>query len=136
MARIHNASLCFSLLPKPVPFFFLSFQDLPRVKTLSSSVLPRGVYSSCLGLSLSLSPSCLRSRAGLPAGMHNKTVVHIHLRELLHDLTLVMRRLRLSDAFQMRAQYSSLGFRSKGDIIERLTTQSMLLGARVIEIGN
>jgi len=35
--------------------------------------------------------------AGLPAGMHDKTIVFIRFGEALHDFTLIMLCLRLSD---------------------------------------
>jgi len=82
-AKIRSVPFAPSLPPSLFPsigvgaaFFFLRFQDLPRVKTLSSGVLPRGVYPPCTRLSLSLPlpfPYGVASPlAELAAGMHDK----------------------------------------------------------------
>lgn len=62
---------------------FLSFQDLPRVKTLSSGFLPHGV----------LSPVSLPARAlDRLEGMHETVVVPVRLRGPFRNLALVTGR--------------------------------------------
>lgn len=103
---------------------FLSFQDLPRVKTLSSGVLPRGVHSSAVvargSVSLWLLPrvslACLRSSRGR---MRDETVVPVRIRGPSRDLTFVTDPLK--DSRRVATEAPSASLEMTGDLRREVT---------------